>query len=234
MGAGFGSAAPTWRLAVTPLGRKARGRPLSASLTAPEALAHVIDDDDDARESLAFVLAAAGVPVITYSNARAFLSVAAEARGVVVTDVRMPQMDGLELVRRLADLGVALPVIVMTGHGDVPLAVEAMKTGVIDFIEKPYDDQVMLCAVRLAISRQGEHDARASDRANFLRRIGGLSRRERQVLDGLVAGKANKVIARELDISPRTVEIYRAHLMTKTHAGSLSELVRMALVAGIA
>jgi two-component system response regulator FixJ len=197
-----------------------------------EIRAHVIDDDDDARESLAFLLSTADVLVETYPNARAFLAVAGTAQGVVVTDVRMPEMDGMELVRRLAELGVGLPVIVMTGHGDVPLAVEAMKAGVVDFIEKPYDDETMLGAIRSAIARQDESGARSAERAEFLRRIGSLSMRERQVLDGLVAGKANKVIAHDLDISPRTVEIYRAHVMTKMEARSLSELVRMALVCG--
>jgi two-component system response regulator FixJ len=182
--------------------------------------AHVIDDDDDARESLAFLLSTADVPVDTYPSAQAFLAVASTARGVVVTDVRMPEMDGMELVRRLADIGVQLPVIVMTGHADVPLAVEAMKAGVVDFIEKPYDDVTML--------------GQQAERAEFQRRIESLSARERQVLDGLVAGKANKVIAYDLDISPRTVEIYRAHVMTKMGVQSLSQLVRMALVCGIA
>ena len=200
----------------------------------PEPMAHVIDDDDDARESLAFLLSTADVPVQTYASARAFLAVAARAKGVVVTDVRMPEMDGLELVRQLKIQGVTLPVIVMTGHGDVPLAVEAMKAGVIDFIEKPYDDVTMLGAINGAMQRHGDGEARASERTEFLRRIESLSARERQVLDGLVLGKANKVIAYDLDISPRTVEIYRAHVMTKMEAQSLSELVRMALVAGIA
>jgi two-component system response regulator FixJ len=199
-----------------------------------EAKAHVIDDDDDARESLAFLLSTADVAVETYPSARAFLAVAAQAAGVVVTDVRMPEMDGLELVRRLGALGIDLPVIVMTGHGDVPLAVEAMKAGVLDFIEKPYDDEIMLGAIRAALARRGEDDARQGERAEFVRRIESLSPRERQVLDGLVTGKANKVIAYDLDISPRTVEIYRAHVMTKMQAQSLSELVRMALVGGIA
>jgi two-component system response regulator FixJ len=199
----------------------------------PDAKAHVIDDDDDARESLAFLLSTADIPVATYPSARAFLAVAKEAAGVVITDVRMPEMDGLELVRRLNELGVGLPVIVMTGHGDVPLAVEAMKAGVMDFIEKPFDDELMLNAINKAMARQGETAARDDEKAELLRRIEMLSARERQVLGGLVAGKANKVIAYDLDISPRTVEIYRAHVMTKMQAQSLSELVRMALVAGV-
>lgn len=200
----------------------------------PEPLVHVIDDDGDARESLGFLLSTADVPARTYASAQEFLAVAAQVAGVVVTDMRMPEMDGLELVRRLSAMGVDLPIIVMTGHGDVPLAVEAMKAGVRDFIEKPYDDETMLGAIRAALSAVGESRAREEERAELLRRIESLSTRERQVLEGLVAGKANKVIAYDLDISPRTVEIYRAHVMTKTHAKSLSELVRMAMVAGLA
>ena len=205
-----------------------------SELKDPELKAHVIDDDDDARESLSFLLSTADVAVETYAGALEFLAVAEFARGVVVTDVRMPQMDGIELVRRLVAQGVSLPVIVMTGHGDVPLAVEAMKAGVVDFIEKPYDDETMLSAIRAALQRSGEGDAREAERAEFMRRIESLSTRERQVMEGLVAGKANKVIAYDLDISPRTVEIYRAHVMTKMQARSLSDLIRAALVAGLA
>jgi two-component system response regulator FixJ len=143
----------------------------------------------------------------------------------------MPEMDGLELVRRLNEMCLALPVIVMTGHGDVPLAVQAMKAGVVDFIEKPYDDETMLAAIRSALEQRDADAARAEEKTAILQRIEALSPRERQVLQGLVAGKANKVIAYDLDISPRTVEIYRAHLMTKMSARSLSELVRMSLLA---
>jgi two-component system response regulator FixJ len=197
-------------------------------------LAHVVDDDDDAREALAFLLSTAGVATRTYPSAQAFLTVAAEAHGVVVTDVRMPDMDGLELVRRLSALGVALPVIVMTGHGDIPLAVEAMKAGAMDFFEKPYDNGIMLSAIATGLARQGESEAREDEKADFLSRYDRLSARERQVLRGLIAGSANKVIARDLEISPRTVEIYRANVMSKMQAHSLSELVRMALVTGLA
>jgi len=172
--------------------------------------------------------------VESYPSAQAFLAAARTVAGCVVTDVRMPEMDGLELVHQLKALGVVLPVIVMTGHGDVPLAVEAMKAGVIDFIEKPFDDELMLSAIHRAMAVGGEDAQRQSERAQVLERLAGLSGREREVLDGLVAGKANKVIAYDLDISPRTVEIYRANLMTKMHAGSLSELVRMAMIAGVA
>jgi len=198
------------------------------------ATVHVIDDDDDARDSLAFLLKTSKLPVESYPNAAAFLEVAPSAAGVVVTDVRMPEMDGLELTVRLKEMGVALPVIVVTGHGDIPLAVEAMRAGVIDFIEKPFDGDRMLGAIRLALSKQEQDGALDNEGAEYLRRIETLSSRERQVLDGLVAGKASKVIARDLDISPRTVEVYRANVMAKTTARSLSELVRMALKAGIA
>jgi two-component system response regulator FixJ len=152
--------------------------------------------------------------------------------GCVVTDIRMPQIDGLELQRRLHAQGSKLPVIVMTGHGDVALAVEAMKAGAVDFIEKPFDDEVLLAAIRTALSRQAEDSERAARKAMIQDRLKALSEREREVLEGLVAGKANKVIAYDLGISPRTVEVYRANLMTKMQADSLSALVRMALVEG--
>jgi two-component system response regulator FixJ len=200
----------------------------------PEPVVHVIDDDDDARNSLAFLLSTADLAVETYASAQAFLAVARGVAGVVVTDVRMPEIDGLELIRRLDAFGVALPIIVITGHADVPLAVEAMKAGVLDFIEKPYDDEIMLGAVHAAFARLDETEARESERTEFRRRIETLTQRERQVMDSLVLGKANKVIAYDLDISQRTVEIYRAHVMTKTQARSLSELVRMAMLAGVA
>jgi len=199
-----------------------------------EAKAHIVDDDDDARDSLAFLLSTAEIPAATYPHAKAFLEAAAGARGVVVTDVRMPGMDGIELVRRLSASKVTLPVIVMTGHADVPLAVEAMKAGAIDFVEKPYDHDVMIAAIKGAMATQDAGQAHGGDQTGFLERFERLSRRERQVLEGIVAGSANKVIARDLDISTRTVEIYRAQVMRKTQARSLSELVRMALTAGLA
>jgi two-component system response regulator FixJ len=200
----------------------------------PEPKAHIIDDDAAARDALAFLLSAADVGAAIYASASEFLAVAKEARGCVITDVRMPEMDGLELLGRLAQIGVTLPVIVMTGHADVPLAVEAMKAGVTDFIEKPFDDELMLSAIRRALATGGQGEARVAERVEIAERIETLSGRERDVLIGLVGGKANKVIAHDLDISPRTVEIYRANLMTKMQARSLSELVRMALLAGIA
>ena len=197
-------------------------------------LVHVVDDDASVRDSLALLLESAGFSVRSYDSAAAFLQAASDrTAGCVLTDVQMPELNGLELQRRMGELGIRLPVIVMTGHGDVPLAVGAMKAGVRDFIEKPYDDETMLGAIRTALALEGRSQAHAEERAELARRVESLSPRERQVLDGLVAGKANKVIAYDLDISPRTVEIYRAHVMTKMQAQSLSEVVRMALVAGL-
>ena len=197
-------------------------------------LVHVIDDDEAMRNSLAFVLGTARLEVRTYQSAQAFLQVLPGIKaGCVITDVRMPDMSGIDLLRRLDELKVELPVIVITGHGDVQLAVEAMKNGAMDFIEKPFDDEVLLAAVRKGLDRW-ERDAHAiAERSDYLEKLGALSNRERDVLEGLVAGKANKVIAFDLGISSRTVEIYRANVMTKMEAGSLSDLVRMALTAGV-
>ena len=199
-----------------------------------DATVHVIDDDQAARDSLAFLLKAAKLPVKTYESASAFLDVAIGIKsGCIITDVRMPEIDGVELLRRLKKLKVNVPVIVVTGHGDVPLAVEAMKIGALDFLEKPFDDEAMLASIQSALVRQEHENKRQAERAEIESRLAALSNRERDVLEGLVAGRANKQIAFDLGISPRTVEIYRANLMTKMQAASLSNLVRMALVAGI-
>lgn len=194
---------------------------------------HLIDDDADVRDSLSFLLETADVPVTAYESAAAFLVTAARARGCIITDIRMPEIDGLALLARLKDMAVKLPTIVITGHADVPMAVEAMKLGATDFLEKPFNDEALLSIVKRALDVGAVVDRKASEGACFAERIATLSARERQVLDGLVAGKANKVIAHDLEISPRTVEIYRANVMTKTQATSLSELVRMALIAGV-
>jgi two-component system response regulator FixJ len=194
----------------------------------------VIDDDEAVRDSLAFLLRANEIEVQTYESGTVFLTGAAGLKaGCVVTDVRMPEISGIELLRRLKELKVLLPVIVITGHGDVPLAVEAMKFGAADFLEKPFDDDILLAAVRAALNRQDSEGKRQAERTAIDDRLAALSNREREVLEGLVAGRANKQIAFDLGISPRTVEIYRANLMTKMQAASLSELVRMALTAGI-
>jgi len=203
-------------------------------MTPNEPVVHVIDDDEAIRESLAFLLESAQLDVKTYESANAFLeTLSREAHGCVVTDIRMPGVSGIELLRQLKTMGVALPVIVITGHADVPLAVEAMKSGAVDFIEKPFDDDAFLSTIRSAL-RQHEKDARReAERSEIHARLAALSGRERQVLEGLVAGYPNKTIAFDLGISARTVEIYRANVMTKMQANSLSDLVRMALVAGV-
>jgi two-component system response regulator FixJ len=197
-------------------------------------MVHVIDDDEALRESLAFLLGTAHLAVRTYESATAFLDGLPRAEpGCIITDVRMPGISGVELLRRLKSLEAPFPVIVITGHGDVPLAVEAMKLGAVDFLEKPFEDDALVAAVQSALGRH-EHDARhAAEKAKIFERIASLSERERQVLGGLVAGNPNKTIAFDLGISPRTVEIYRANVMTKMKAKSLSELVRMALLGGI-
>jgi two-component system response regulator FixJ len=201
---------------------------------ATEPVVHVIDDDDSARDSLAFLLDCAGLEVQTYPSAVAFLDGISDlAHGCIVTDVRMPEMNGVELVGKLKELGVPDPVIVITGHADVPMAIEAMKKGVSDFIEKPFSDDVILTAVQTALADAGDRLERQAQQDAIRTRIESLSQREREVLDGLIEGKANKVIAFDLDISARTVEVYRANVMAKMQARSLSELVRMAmLVAG--
>ncbi len=196
-----------------------------------EAVIHVIDDDDAVRESLAFLLDTAGLTVRTYESATIFLEKVGEApTGCVITDIRMPGMTGIDLLREMGHNGIGLPVIVITGHGDIPLAVEAMKLGAVEFLEKPFDDEDMLAAVRLALGRREREREHEAEMTAINERLQGLSQRERQVLEGLVAGHPNKTIAYDLGISPRTVEIYRANLMTKMNAGSLSELVRMAFI----
>jgi two-component system response regulator FixJ len=193
---------------------------------------HVIDDDDAARDSLSFLLRSAQLDTRTYESAPAFLATVKNlAPGCVITDVRMPEMTGIELLHRLKESGIDIAVIVITGHGDIPLAVEAMKYGATDFFEKPYDDDALLAAVRSALNRQEGHAQKQAERAALNERLATLSNRERQVLEGLVAGKPNKIIAFDYGISPRTVEIYRANVMTKMQADSLSALVRMTLLA---
>ena len=195
---------------------------------------HVIDDDVDVRQSLAFLLSTAGLAVRVHESAVAFLNVLPGIQdGCIVTDVRMPGVDGIELQKRLKTANNTMPVVVMTGHGDIALAVEAMKEGALDFIEKPFDDEVMLAAIRTALARRSGEIERSSADSQIQARIDLLSDREREVLDGLVAGKPNKIIAYDLGISARTVEIYRANVMTKMQADSLSALVRMALRAGL-
>lgn len=196
-------------------------------------IVHIVDDDEAVRKSLAFLLSSAGHAVRLYDSATAFLGDLSNiGGGCLITDIRMPEMTGIELLQALKSKSCTLSAIVITGHGDVPLAVEAMKAGAVDFIEKPFDDNAILSAVQAALRRAGKEEG--GDGAAVAARLASLSERERQVLEGLIAGHPNKTIAYDLGISPRTVEVYRANLMAKMEAKSLSELVRMAIVANIA
>ena len=197
------------------------------------AIVHVIDDDRDVRESLSFLLDTAGLTVRAFESGVAFLDALPRGeRGCVVSDVRMPGISGTELLARLREMGVGMPVIIISGHGDVPLAVEAMKLGAFDFIEKPFDDSVLVAAVEAALREDERREDDHAAKADVVERLAMLSQRESQVLEGLVAGLPNKTIAYDLGISPRTVEVYRANVMTKMEAASLSDLVRMAIRAG--
>jgi two-component system, LuxR family, response regulator FixJ len=195
---------------------------------------YVIDDDEAMRDSLNFLLDSAGLEVTLFETAQQFLDALPGLDfGCVVSDVRMPGIDGIELLRRMKAAQSKFPILIMTGHGDVPLAVEAMKLGAIDFIEKPFDDDRLTGMIEAAI-RQAEPAAKDDTvTQNIVARIATLSPRERQVMEGLIAGLSNKLIARDYDISPRTIEVYRANVMTKMQAGSLSELVRLAMRAGL-
>jgi len=217
----------------------------------------VVDDDEAVRDSVAVLLECAGFQVESFDSPVAFLESGAPSRlGCLLVDVRMPQMTGLDVQERLAQQGHAMPVIVMTGHADVPLAVRAMKAGAVDFVEKPFEEQALIDSIRSALRRAGEVQAAAQTAAQvpaqpasavsasepapesaadpeLQARLDSLTPRERDVLQWLVAGKSNKVIAFELSISPRTVEIHRARVMDKMRADSLPSLVRMALAAGV-
>ena len=195
-----------------------------------EPVVHIVDDDAPMRDSVAFLLSAEDIQTCTYESARALLNRRAELeRGCIITDIRMPEMNWLEMVLELRRSGVLHPVIVLTGHADVSLAVQAMKAGVIDFLEKPFEGKALLGAVRNALSQSGGEASRHKELAEIGDRVAQLTARERDVFEAIVAGDSNKAAALRLGISPRTVEIYRANVMTKMQANSLSELVRMAL-----
>ncbi|RYE09231.1 MAG: response regulator transcription factor FixJ [Hyphomicrobiales bacterium] len=199
-------------------------------MSTTDTVIHIVDDEEAVRNSLAFLLTTAGFAVRVHQSATDFLAIAPNvSNGCLITDLRMPDMDGVELLRRLRAADAMLPAIVVTGHGDVQMAVEAMKNGAIDFIEKPFSDDILIESIGRAANRAAErvHSAAATEAVR--QRIASLSDRERQVLKGVVAGQANKTIANELGISPRTVEVYRAGLMAKMQARSLPELVRMAM-----
>jgi two-component system response regulator FixJ len=195
---------------------------------------YVIDDDPAMRDSLDFLLGSAGFNVTLFDSALTFLeTLPSLAFGCVVSDVRMPGMDGIDLLRQLKKEPKTLPIVIMTGHGDIPLAVEAMKLGAIDFLEKPFEDERLVVMINAAVSQAASHSKNESAIADIASRIASLSPRERQVMDGLVAGLSNKLIARDYNISPRTIEVYRANVMTKMQASSISELVRLAMRGGI-
>ncbi|MDK1387704.1 response regulator FixJ [Sinorhizobium sp. 8-89] len=194
---------------------------------------HIVDDEEPVRKSLAFMLTMNGYAVKIHQSAASFLSFAPNVRnGILVTDLRMPEMSGVDLIRRLGDLKIRIPSIVISGHGDVPMAVEAMKAGALDFIEKPFEDSVIIEAIERASEQLSVPEADVDEIRDIQERLHTLSERERQVLSAVVAGLPNKSIAYDLDISPRTVEVHRANVMGKMKAKSLPHLVRMALAAG--
>jgi two-component system response regulator FixJ len=195
---------------------------------------YVIDDDEAMRDSLDFLLGSADFHVTLFESAQHFLDALPGASfGCVVSDVRMPGIDGIEMLKRLKSSRSTFPVVIMTGHGDVPLAVEAMKLGAADFLEKPFEDDRLIGMIDIALSQAESGAQTEAVTVEIAARIASLSPRERQVMEGLIAGLSNKLIAREYDISPRTIEVYRANVMTKMQAGSLSELVRLAMRAGV-
>lgn len=200
---------------------------------ASDVVIHIVDDEEPVRKSLAFLLTVSGYAVRVHESAAAFLATAKDLQNVcLVTDLRMPELSGVELLRKLREEDAMLPAIVITGHGDVPMAVEAMKAGAIDFIEKPFEDEVLLEAVGRAVAELQKRPRGKDDIAAVRQRLAQLTERERQVMAGIVAGLPNKTIAYDLDISPRTVEVHRANVMAKMNAKNLPELVRMVLAAG--
>lgn len=194
---------------------------------------HIVDDDEPVRESLAFLCRTSDLHATTYASPLAFLDLVDSLSGdCIVTDVRMPEMDGLTLLEQLRQKGVTMPVVVITGHGDVPMAVAAMKAGATDFLEKPFDDEVFLATVKKAAARSAVGlTGRAPGSSELEGRLALLSERERQVLDRLIEGEPNKIIAYHLGISPRTVEIYRAKVMAKMEAATFADLIRMVVTA---
>ena len=193
---------------------------------------HVVDDEEPVRKSLALLLTMAGFTVRMHETATGFLTDASGIRnGCLVTDLRMPDMSGVELLRGLQAAEAMIPAIVITSHGDVSMPVEAVKAGALDFIEKPFEDEILIEAIKRAAERLAEKPPETDDVTAIQSRLDQLSERERQVLSGVVAGLPNKTIAYDLNISPRTVEVHRANVMSKMHAKNLPELVCMALAA---
>lgn len=195
---------------------------------------HIVDDEEAVRKSLGFMLTVNGFAVRLHPSATQFIEVAPGLRdAVLVTDMRMPDMSGLDLIQRLSSVAPNILSIVITGHGDIPMAVEAMKAGASDFIEKPFEDAIIIEAIRRAAQRLGDASAGTISADDIRSRLASLSDRERQILTAVVAGQPNKAIAFNHDISPRTVEVHRANVMAKMKARSLPDLVRMSLLVGV-
>jgi two-component system response regulator FixJ len=200
----------------------------------PKRTVHLVDDEDSIRKSAGFMLKTSGFAVQTYASGIAFLKAVKTAEpGCILLDVRMPGMDGLEVQEVLAERGITMPVIVLTGHGDVGIAVRVMKAGAVDFLEKPFEKSALLASIGVAFSRLDKSDARSLREAEARVRVAVLTPREREVLIGLANGFPNKTIAYDLDISTRTVEVHRANLMTKLEVHSLSDALRIAFAAGL-
>lgn len=200
----------------------------------PQPFIHVVDDDEAIRHSVGFLLRKAGYSVVTFSSGGEFLkAVDRSTRGCVLLDVRMPGIDGLEVQRRMSEAGIALPVIMLTGHGDISLAVRAVKAGAIEFLEKPFERTALLAAIEEALGHADRGERGQLAAADAVVRLAALTPRERDVLDLIVVGRPNKLIAFDLGIATRTVEVHRAHLMEKLHARSLSEVLRIAFTAGL-
>ncbi len=197
-------------------------------------LIHIVDDEDSIRRSAGFMLKTSGFTVEAWTSGVEFLKNVKNAEtGCILLDVRMPEMDGLEVQQALSERGVAMPVVVLTGHGDISIAVRAMKAGAVDFIEKPFEKAVLLSAIESAFERLDDAEGRAGRAADAAVLLAGLTAREQDVLKGLAHGLPNKTIAYDLGISPRTVEVHRANLMTKLSVRSLSEALRIAFAAGL-
>lgn len=195
---------------------------------------HLVDDDEAIRHSASFMLRGAGYRVQTHIDGVSFLDAVATAeRGCILLDVQMPQMDGLQVLGALVERGIDMPVIVLTGHGDVSVAVQAMKLGAMDFVEKPYEKALLLASLEAAFTRYQDQEPREKIAKDAINRIGKLTDRERDILEGLVEGLTNKAIAQRHEISPRTVEIHRANVMEKLEVNSLSAALRLAFSAGL-
>ncbi|WP_336367989.1 response regulator FixJ [Marinobacter sp. C2H3] len=199
-------------------------------MTETQQTVYVVEDDEAVRDSLELLLKSDGKPVQTYENANAFLrDYSDKMAGCIVLDIRMPGMDGMELQKKLNDKHSILPIIFVTGHGDVPMAVDAMKEGAVDFIQKPYREEALLEKIEAALAQDLEQRKTLDEKQEIIRRIRSLTPREHEIMDRMIAGQANKVIAIELEISQRTVEIHRSRVMHKMGTHSLAHLVRMVL-----